>query len=48
MDRIVILERLDKMDLEAFVTIDSPHMYRMIHDYHEYVGRYGSHESADI
>ena len=30
MDRKDILERLDKMDLEAFVTIDSPHIYRMI------------------
>ena len=30
MDRKDILERLDKMDLDAFVTIDSPDMYRMI------------------
>ncbi len=25
-----ILERLDKMDMEAFVTIETPHMYKMI------------------
>ena len=30
MDRKDILERLNKMDMEAFVTIDTPHMYRMI------------------
>lgn len=30
MDRNDILERLDKMDMEAFVTIDTPQMYRMI------------------
>lgn len=30
MDRKDILERLDRMDMEAFVTIDTPHMYRMI------------------
>ena len=25
-----ILERLDKMDMEAFVTLDTPDMYQMI------------------
>ena len=30
MDQKDILERLDKMDMEAFVTIDTPHMYQMI------------------
>ena len=30
MNRDEILERLDRMDMEAFVTIDTPHMYRMI------------------
>ena len=30
MNREDILERLDKMDMEAFVTIETPHMYKMI------------------
>lgn len=30
MDRKEILDRLDTMDMEAFVTIDTPHMYSMI------------------
>ena len=30
MNREDILERLDKMDMEAFVTLDTPYMYRMI------------------
>ena len=30
MDRDDILERLDRMDMEAFVTIDAPEMYKMI------------------
>ncbi len=28
MNREDILERLDKMDMEAFVTIETPHMYK--------------------
>ena len=30
MNQIDILQRLDKLDMEAFVTIDTPHMYKMI------------------
>ena len=30
MDREEILDRLDKMDMEAFVTLDTPYMYRMV------------------
>ena len=30
MDHKDILERLDRLDMEAFATIDTPHMYRMI------------------
>ena len=30
MDRNDILERLDKLDMEAFVTLDTPCMYRMV------------------
>lgn len=30
MDQADILERLNKLDMEAFTTIDSPHMYKMI------------------
>ena len=30
MDRNDILDRLDKLDMEAFTTIDTPFMYRMI------------------
>ena len=30
MDREDILQRLDKLDMEAFTTIDTPYMYRMI------------------
>lgn len=30
MDQRDILERLDRLDMEAFTTIDTPHMYRMV------------------
>lgn len=30
MDHKDILERLDRLDMEAFTTIDTPHMYRMV------------------
>lgn len=30
MDQEDILQRLDKLDMEAFTTIDTPHMYKMI------------------
>ena len=30
MNREDILELLDKMDMEAFVTLDTPYMYRMV------------------
>ena len=30
MDQADILERLDRLDMEAFTTIDTPHMYKMI------------------
>lgn len=30
MDQRDILQRLDKLDMEAFTTIDTPHMYKMI------------------
>ena len=30
MNREDILERLDKMDMEAFVTLETPYMYRMV------------------
>lgn len=30
MDRNDILERLDKLDMEAFATIDTPYLYRMV------------------
>ena len=30
MKRNDILDRLDKMDMEAFVTLDTPEMYQMI------------------
>ena len=30
MNREDILERLDKMDMEAFATIDDPNMYHLV------------------
>ena len=30
MDQADILERLDRLDMEAFTTIDTPHMYKMV------------------
>ena len=30
MDREDILQRLDRLDMEAFTTVDTPFMYRMI------------------
>ena len=58
MNREDILERLNKMDMEAFATIDedeakssalNEHSYHsFLYDYNEYVRMYGPHEETYI